>query len=150
MVAGSAKGAESSAAPFAQAWANVPRTTAGRKAKSVLVFGVEQDINGFNTNLACCNQLIGGFMGAVEAQHGAYLQNQKGLYVKDLVSAGSATKTSLSYTIKANANWYWGGKKMPVTYKDFVYTLQKIDDPRQPRCGPDGYTSNINTTNWTQ
>ena len=36
-VAGSAKGAESSAAPFAQAWANVPRTTAGRKAKSVLV-----------------------------------------------------------------------------------------------------------------
>ena len=28
-----------SPAPFAQAWANVPQTTAGRKAKSVLVFG---------------------------------------------------------------------------------------------------------------
>src|SRR5260370_31393130 len=95
-VAGSAKGAESSAAPFAQAWAQVPRTTAGRKAKSVLVFGVEQDINGFNTNLACCNQLIGGFMGAVEAQHGAYLQNQKSPYVKDLVSSRSPPTTSLS------------------------------------------------------
>jgi peptide/nickel transport system substrate-binding protein len=147
-VAGSAKGAESSAAPFAQAWANVPRTTAGRKAKSVLVFGVEQDINGFNTNLACCNQLIGGFMGAVEAQHGAFLQNQKGVWVKDLVASASATKTSLSYTIKPNANWYWGGKKLPVTYKDFVYTLQKIDDPASLVAGRTGY-SNINTTNFT-
>ena len=36
------------AAPFAQAWANVPRTAAARKAKSVLVFGAEQDIAGFN------------------------------------------------------------------------------------------------------
>jgi len=36
------------AAPFAKAWANVPRTPAGRKAKSVLVFGMEQDITGFN------------------------------------------------------------------------------------------------------
>ena len=136
-VAGSARGAESAAAPFAQSWAKVPQTTAGRKAKSVLVFGVEQDINGFNTVLACCNQLIGGFMGAAEAQHGAFNQNEKGVWFKDLVSSASATKTSLSYTIKPNANWYWGGKKLPVTYKDFVYTLQKIDDPATSRCGPD-------------
>ncbi len=147
-VAGSAKGAESSAAPFAQAWAQVPRTTAGRKAKSVLVFGVEQDINGFNVSLACCNQLIGGFLGALEAGRGAFVQNQKGIWVKDLVSAASATKTSLSYTIKPNANWYWGGKKIPVTYKDFVYTLQKLDDPASLVAGRTGY-SNINTTNWT-
>ena len=102
----------------------MPQTTAGRKAKSVLVFGVEQDINGFNTALACCNQLIGGFMGNLEAIHGAFNQNDKGVWFKDLVSAASATKTSLSYTIKPNANWYWGGKKLPVTYKDFVYTLR--------------------------
>src|SRR4029079_14051861 len=37
------------AAPFAESWANVPRTPAARKAKSVLVFGQEQDILGFNT-----------------------------------------------------------------------------------------------------
>jgi len=147
-VAGSARGAESSAAPFAQSWAQVPRTTAGRKAKSVLVFGVEQDINGFNTVLACCNQLIGGFMGAVEAQHGAFNQNDKGVWFKDLVSQASATKTSLSYTIKPNANWYWGGRKLPVTYKDFVYTLQKIDDPNTLVAGRTGY-SNIDTKNFT-
>jgi len=77
-VAGSARGAESAAAPFAQSWAKVPQTTAGRKAKSVLVFGVEQDINGFNTALACCNQLIGAFMGPNEALHGAYWHNNFG------------------------------------------------------------------------
>ena len=47
-VAGSAKGSTLAAAPFAQSWANVPRTPAARKAKSVLVFGAEQDITGFN------------------------------------------------------------------------------------------------------
>jgi ABC-type transport system substrate-binding protein len=147
-VAGSARGAESSAAPFAQSWAKVPRTTAGRKAKSVLVFGVEQDINGFNVDLACCNQLIGGFLGALEAVRGAFYQNDKGVWIKDLVSEASATSTSLSYTIKPNAYWYWGGKKLPVTYKDFVYTLQKLDDPNSLVAGRTGY-SNIDTTNFT-
>ena len=93
-------GAQSAAAPFAQAWAQVPRTTAGRKAKSILVFGEEQDVNGFNTVLSCCNQLAGGFLGANEALHGAYLQNQKGLWVKDLVSSASANSKTLTYTIK--------------------------------------------------
>src|SRR4051794_10282009 len=44
------------AAPFAQSWANVPRSPAARKAKDVLVFGEEQDIDGFNGNLTCCNE----------------------------------------------------------------------------------------------
>jgi peptide/nickel transport system substrate-binding protein len=139
---------ERSAAAFSAAWAHVPRTTAGRKAKSVLVFGVEQDINGFNTNLACCSQLIGGFMGAVETQHGAFLQNDRGVWVRDLVSSASATKTSLTYRIKPSASWYWGGKKIPVTYRDFVYTLQKLDDPASLVASRIGY-SNIDPTNFT-
>jgi peptide/nickel transport system substrate-binding protein len=147
-VAGSAKGAESAAAPFSQAWAQVPRTTAGRKAKNILVFGEEQDVNGFNTNLSCCNQLAGGFLGNVEAIHGAFNQNQKGIWFKDLVSSAAATKTSLTYTIKPNANWYWGGKKLPVTYKDFVYTLQQIDNPANDLADRTGY-SNIDTKKWT-
>src|SRR5436305_366889 len=147
-VAGSARGADSAAAPFAQSWAQVPRTAEGRKAKSVLVFGLEQDINGFNTSLSCCNQLIGTFLGAGEALHGAFNQDTKGLWFKDLVSSAAATKTSLSYTIRPDANWYWGGKKIPVTYKDFVYTLQKLDDPSSVVAGRSGY-SNIDTKNWT-
>jgi len=136
------------AAPFAQAWAQVPRTTAGREAANVVVFGAEQDIDGFNTNLSCCNELWAGNMGGTEALHGAFNENQQGKYFQDLVSSASATKTSLTYTIKPNANWYWGGKKVPVTYKDFVYTLQKIDDPNSNVVGTTGYNQ-INTTHFT-
>jgi len=141
-------GAQSHAAPFAEAWANVPRTTAGRKAKSVLVFGIEQDINGFNTDLTCCNQLVGGFLGAAETTRGAFVQNNKGMWVKDLVSQASATPTTLSYTIRPDANWYWGGKKLPVTYKDFVYTLQQIDNPANDLAGRTGY-SNLDPVHFT-
>jgi ABC-type transport system substrate-binding protein len=141
-------GAQSAAKPFAAAWAQVPKTTAGRKAKDTLVFGEEQDINGFNTVLTCCNQLAAGFLAANEVLRGAFVQNNKGIWVKDIVTSASANSKSVTYTIKPNANWYWGGKKVPVTYKDFVYTLQKIDDPATDAAGRTGY-SNLDTTHFT-
>jgi hypothetical protein len=63
-------GAESAAAPFAQAWTDVPRTPAGRRTKSVLVFGMTGDVNGFNSVLACCNTLQSVFMGGTETGRG--------------------------------------------------------------------------------
>ena len=36
------------AAPFAKAWASVPRTPAARKVKKTMVFGLEQAVTGFN------------------------------------------------------------------------------------------------------
>jgi ABC-type transport system substrate-binding protein len=143
-----AAGAQSKAAPFAEAWANVPRTSAARKAKQVLVFGEEQDVNGFNTFLTCCNQLAGGYLGFNETTRGAFTQNDKGVWVKDLVSSASADKKGVTYTIKPNAYWYWGGKKLPVTYKDFVYTVQKIDDPKTDAANRSGY-SNLDPTHYT-
>src|SRR6476469_4023218 len=133
-----AQGASSAAAPFAQAWANVPRTTAARKAKDILVFGQEQDIVGFNTNLTCCNQFWAGVQ-TVPIIRGTYNINNKLQYVKDLITDAKATKTTLSYTIRADANWNWGGKKLPVTYKDFVYTWQQLVDPKNDVVGRDGY-----------
>jgi ABC-type transport system substrate-binding protein len=141
-------GAQSAAKPFAQAWAQVPKTPAARKAKDTLVFGEEQDINGFNTVLTCCNQLAAGFLAANEVLRGAFVQNNKGIWVKDIVTKATADKKGISYWIKPNAVWYWGGRKLPVTYKDFVYTLQKIDDPATDAAGRTGY-SNIDTKNWT-
>src|SRR5438270_8494154 len=68
-----ASGATMAAAPFAEAWAKVPRTAAGRKAANVVVVGAEQTFNGFNTNLNCCNQLWATFAGGEEAGgHGAF------------------------------------------------------------------------------
>jgi peptide/nickel transport system substrate-binding protein len=137
-VAGQARGAESAAAPFAESWANVPRTPEGRKAKDTLVFGQEQDIVGFNTNLTCCNQFWAGVQ-TVPVIRGAFITNNKLQHVKDLVSAAAATKTTLTYTIRPGAVWNWGGKKVPVTYKDFVYTWQMITDPKNDVVGRDGY-----------
>ena len=127
-----------SAAPFAQSWANVPRTTAARKAKSTVVFGQEQDIDGFNTALTCCNEFWAGVQ-TVPVIRGAYIINNKLRHILDLVSSAKATKTTLSYTIRPDANWNWGGKKIPVTYKDFVYTWQAFADPKNDVAGRDGY-----------
>jgi peptide/nickel transport system substrate-binding protein len=139
-VAGSARAADAApaAAPFAQSWATVPRTTAARKAKDIVVFGQEQDIVGFNTNLTCCNQFWAGVQ-TVPVIRGAFITNDKLQLVKDLVSDAKATKTTLSYTIRKDANWNWGGKKIPVTYKDFAYTWQQIVDPKNDLVGRDGY-----------
>jgi peptide/nickel transport system substrate-binding protein len=137
-VSSQASTASLAAAPFAQSWAQVPRTTEARKAKDILVFGQEQDIVGFNTNLTCCNQFWAGVQ-TVPVIRGAFITNSKLQNVKDLVTDAKATKTTLSYTIKPNANWNWGGKKIPVTYKDFVYTWQQIVDPKNDLVGRDGY-----------
>jgi peptide/nickel transport system substrate-binding protein len=132
------RGAQSAAAPFAQAWANVPRTTEGRKAKNVLVFGAEQDIVGFNGALTCCNQFWAAVQ-IVPVIRGAYNVDNKLRHIKDLVSDAKATRTTLTFTIRNDANWNWGGKKVPVTYQDFAYTWQQLVDPKNDVVGRDGY-----------
>jgi peptide/nickel transport system substrate-binding protein len=127
-----------SAAPFAQSWAETPRTLAGRKAKDTVVFGQEQDIDGFNTVLTCCNQFWAGVQ-TVPVIRGAYIVNNKLQHVLDLVSSAKATPKTLTYNIRKDANWYWGGKKLPVTYQDFVYTWKQIVDPKNNVVGRDGY-----------
>jgi peptide/nickel transport system substrate-binding protein len=131
-------GASRAAAPFAQSWAQVPRTPAARKAKDIVVFGQEQDIVGFNTALSCCNQFWAGVQ-TVPVVRGAFLTTNKLENVKDLVTAAKATKKTLSYTIRKDAYWNWGGRKLPVTYKDFVYTWKQIVDPKNDLVGRDGY-----------
>jgi peptide/nickel transport system substrate-binding protein len=130
--------ASPAAAPFAHSWASVPRTTAARKAKDIVVFGQEQDIVGFNTNLTCCNQFWAGVQ-TVPVIRGAFITNNRLRQVKDLLSDAKATKTTLSFTIRKDANWNWGGKKIPVTYKDFAYTWQQIVDPKNDLVARDGY-----------
>src|SRR3954469_14056076 len=137
--ASSARGATLSAAPFAQSWANVPRTPAARKAKSVLVFGAEQDVVGFNTALASENAFWGVVMGGTPIIRGEYIIDDQANYLLDLATKVTATKTSLTYVIRPDANWWWGGKKLPVTAQDFVYTWKQIMDPNNDVAGRTGY-----------
>jgi peptide/nickel transport system substrate-binding protein len=127
------------AAPFAQAWSQVPRSPAARKAKDVLVFGMEQDIVGFNTALTCCGAYWAAVTGNTPEMRGAYTIDNKLRHVKDLVSSATATKTSLSYTIRSDAFWNWGGRKLPVTYRDFAYTWRALVDPSHDVSSRAGY-----------
>ena len=136
--AGTGAGVTASAAPFAQSWAQVPRTAAARQAKDILVFGQEQDIVGFNAALTCCSQFWSAVQ-VVPVIRGTYNVDNKLRHILDLVSSAKATRTTLSYTIRPDANWNWGGKKIPVTYKDFVYTWQAFADPKNDVAGRDGY-----------
>ena len=132
-------GASLAAAPFAQAWAQVPRTPAGRRAKDVLVFGMEQDITGFNTALTCCGAYWAAVTGNTPELRGAYNIDNKLRHVLDLVSSAKATKTTLTFVIRKDAFWNWGGRKLPVTYKDFVYTWQNLADPKNDVSSRAGY-----------
>ena len=113
-----------------------------RNAANVVVFGATLDAGeGFNTYLACCNSFGAEMLGNVEALRGAFVQNNRGIWVKDLVTAASADARGVSYTISPDAYWYWGGRKVPVTYRDFVYTLREIDSPQSDVAGRTGYAN---------
>src|SRR4051794_37382104 len=107
---------------------------------NVVVFGGGEDVPGFNTALACCNLTSPSLEAAGEAIRGAFKLGDRGRWIHDLVATASADESGLSYTIKPNAYWYWGGRKIAVTYRDFVYTLQKIMDPNTDAAGRAGYS----------
>jgi peptide/nickel transport system substrate-binding protein len=138
-VAGSKHGATLAAAPFAEAWANVPRTTAGRKAKDVLVFGGEQDPAGFNGLQATQASFWAVMEGVTPVIRGAYTVDNKGQYRLDLAASVVATKTTLTINIRPDAFWNWGGKKLPVSPADFAYTWKQIVDPKNEASSTTGY-----------
>ena len=113
-----------------KSWAQVPRTTAGREAKSVLVFGMEQDIVGFNTAISAENAYWAAITGNTPILRGAYIIDQNANYHLDLASSVTATKSTLTITIRPDAYWYWGSHaKTPVTNQDVLYTWQQIMNP---------------------
>src|SRR4029079_5365173 len=77
--------------------------------------------------------------GNTPEMRGAYTIDNKLRHVKDLVSSATATKTSLSYTIRRAALWNWGGRKLPVTYRDFAYTWRALVDPSHDVSSRAGY-----------
>jgi len=107
-------------------------------AKDTLVFAAEQDINGFNTNLECCNQFWAVVIGNTPTLRGAYMIDNKLRYVKDLVSNVKLTAKpfTITYTVRKKAKWSDG---KPVTGADLFWSAQKIVDPNSQVAGRDGY-----------
>jgi len=113
-------------APFANAWAKVPRTPAARAAKKTVVVAMEQDLPGtFNINYTPSNsfwttQVVTPVLAPV------YAVNDKLTRIPYLITSASADKKGVTFNIRPNAVWNYGGKKVPVTYKDFVATWKLI------------------------
>jgi peptide/nickel transport system substrate-binding protein len=134
------------AAPFAKAWANVPRTPAARKAKKTMVFGLEQAVTGFNLDDFEENAFYAAIVAGTPIIRGMYVIDQKGnepkSYHLDLASKVVANKKFLRIYIRKNANWYWvGHKTRPVTAADFIYTWHQIMTPTNNVTGNTGYVN---------
>jgi WD40 repeat protein/ABC-type transport system substrate-binding protein/class 3 adenylate cyclase len=129
------------AARPASAAASLPPDAAGRAARDMVVLGQEGPISCFNVYLQCAtSDWLYDISTAVVSP--AYNTDPEWRYLPDLIAKATATKTTISYTIRPDAFWYWGGRKLPVTYKDFVYTWQHI--------ARDTNTANSNQAFYTQ
>lgn len=130
------------AAPFAKAWANIPRTPAARAAKKTMVFGLEQTVTGFNLGNADQNAFYAAIVAGTPVIRGTYIIDNKGEYHLDMASKVVATKKFLRITIKKNANWNWlGHKSRPVTAADYIYTWKIITDPTSNVASAVGYSN---------
>jgi peptide/nickel transport system substrate-binding protein len=139
-VAESARGSALAAAPFAQSWSHVPRTLAGRRARGVLVFGMEQDVAGFNTAISSEDAYWAAIAGNTPILRGTYMIDNDANYHLDLASSVTATKSSLTITIRPDAFWFWQGHpKMPVTNRDVLYTWRQIMNPSNDVVSRTGY-----------
>lgn len=139
-VAGTGSHVQPAAAPFALAWAHVPRTPAARKASNILVFGMEQDVAGFNLAEADETEYWAAVTGESPVIRGNYIIDQNGNYHLDLASSVTATKSALTITIRPDAYWYWQGHpKMPVTNADYAYTWQQFMDKNNNVASTTGY-----------
>jgi len=130
------------AAPFAKAFANVPRTPAARAAKKTMVFGLEQTVTGFNLGNADQNAFYAAIVAGTPVIRGTYIIDNKGEYHLDMASKVVATKKFLRITIKKNANWNWlGHKSKPVTAADYIYTWKVTVDPTSNVASAVGYSN---------
>src|SRR3954452_2633551 len=101
---------------------------------------MEQDVTGFNTGEESQNAYWAALTGNTPTLRGNYIIDNKGNYHLDLASKVTATKSTLSITIRPDANWYWEGHaKIPVSYKDYVYTWQQIVNKANTPASTTGY-----------
>lgn len=126
-------------APFAKSWAATPRTPAARAAKSSINVAMEQDIGSgstWNINQADSTLAWAVWVGWNPILRAPYLVTYRShkkphyLYKYDLVTKVKVTHKNITYYIRKDANWNWGGKILPVTWKDFAYTVSILNNPK--------------------
>jgi len=111
-------------------------------AKTILVFGAEQDVACFNLNLEGCNQFWASVIAATPVVRPAFMVTPRLQYRPDLITSAKVTNSpfTITYNIRKKANWADG---KPVTGADFLWSAQKIVDPKSQVSGRDGYDQMI-------
>jgi peptide/nickel transport system substrate-binding protein len=139
-VAASASASKASASSAVPADLKGLMTPAARRAKNTLVFGAEQDVDGFNTSLNCCAEYWAVVTGNSPTLRGAYEILPNGNYKFDQISGIKVHFGSrpyyITYFIKKSAHWSDG---KPVSGADFVYTWKQIINPNNDVTSRDGY-----------
>jgi ABC-type transport system substrate-binding protein len=122
-------------ASFAKSWAATPRTPAARQAKSTINVAMEQDIGSGDTwNINQANSTLAwatwvGWNPILRAPYTIQYVGGHYKYEYDLATKVVVNRKNITYYIRKDANWNYGGKKLPVTWKDFAYTVEQLNNP---------------------
>jgi len=110
------------------------------KAAGTMVIGLEQEPTILNTSIIGGDALANVYI-AVPLWSGAYKIAPNFAFVPELVSSVKVQKNPfrLTYHIKKNAYWNDGGKKVPVTAQDFVFTWKVVMNPKIQVLGTTGF-----------
>src|ERR671930_656867 len=100
-------------------------------AAGTMVVGLEQEPTILNTSIIGGDALANVYI-SVPLWSGAYKILPSFSFSPELVSSVQVQKNPfrLTYHIKKNAFWNDGGKKVPVTAQDFVFTWKVVMNPK--------------------
>jgi len=107
-----------------------------------LIFGAEQEpSDSLNGVLACCNLAWATWTVGNFALRGAFQIQPNYTYKPYLITRATITKRpfSVTYFIRPNATWYDGGRVVPITAADFVFTWRTYVNPRNDVASRTGY-----------
>lgn len=119
------------------------RTPQQRAVNNTVNFGMEQDAGGFNLANQDFTGAWAAYFGETPEIRGNYIINQNGAYLLDLASSVKATSSSLTITIRPDANWHWLGHTpsvFPVTAQDYIWTWQQLVKPGNNVASTVGYS----------
>src|SRR5919206_411768 len=110
------------------------------KAAGTMVIGLEQEPTILNTSIIGGDALANVYI-AVPLWSGAYKTTPNLAFKPELVRRVKVQKNPfrLTYYIKKNAYWNDGGKKVPVTAQDLVFTWRTVMNPKVQVLGTTGF-----------
>jgi peptide/nickel transport system substrate-binding protein len=107
-----------------------------------LIFGAEQEpSDSLNGILACCNLAWASWTVGNMALRGAFQVQPNYSYKPYLISKATITRRpfTVTYFIRPNVTWYDGGRVVPITAADFIFTWRTYIDPKVDVASRTGY-----------